>query len=150
MLAHHKCSSHLSPYNAIMIPLNCITYAAVFIPVTYSFHNWKPVSPTCLFLFCPSSHLLPLATILLFSVFIGLVLLFVFHLFCLLDSTYKWNNMYFSFSVWLFHLAEYPLGPSMLLQMARSHSFSQLSHTCTHTYTHTHTLRLLSCLGYCK
>ena len=33
-----------------------IPYGAPFIPATYSFLNWKPVSPTSLHPFCPSPH----------------------------------------------------------------------------------------------
>ena len=48
--AHHKCSYRLSPHNTITILL---TYAVPFIPVTYSFHNWKHESSTALHPFCP-------------------------------------------------------------------------------------------------
>ena len=39
--------------------IDYIPHAVPFIPVTYSFHNWKPVSPTPLHLFCPSPHPCP-------------------------------------------------------------------------------------------
>ena len=54
-----------------------IPYAVPFIPVTYSFHNWKPLSPTPLYLFCPSPHPTPLATSSLFSLFMSLFLLWL-------------------------------------------------------------------------
>ena len=41
-----------------------------FIPMTYLLHNWKPVSLTSFYVFCPFPTLFPLATISLFSVFI--------------------------------------------------------------------------------
>ena len=40
--------------------IDCIPCAAPFILVTYSFHYWKPVSPSSIHQFCPSSHSPPL------------------------------------------------------------------------------------------
>lgn len=56
---HQKCSYHLSPYNALQIN-DYVPYIVPFIPVTYSFHNWKSVSHTPLHPFCLSLHLAPL------------------------------------------------------------------------------------------
>ena len=60
-----------------------------------------------------------LATISLFSVSMSL---FLFFLFWFLGSAYKWKHVVVFFSD-LLHLAQYPLGSSASLQMARFHSF---------------------------
>ena len=54
----------------------CIPYAVPFLPMAYSSHNWKPVPLTPLHHFVHPSFPFPLAPIDLFSVFIGLILLF--------------------------------------------------------------------------
>ena len=68
--AHHKCSYHLSPYNAIIIsliisPILCLLFQWLISSITTSL---TPLPP-----FCPS----PLAIISLFYVFIGMILLFL-------------------------------------------------------------------------
>ena len=91
---HHQCSYVPSPYIAITISLTTFPSVAVsFIPMTYSFHNWKPVShpPSSISPICPPYFLL--ATISFFCVFIDMMLLFI----CLFDSTSEWNNMVFVF-----------------------------------------------------
>lgn len=79
---------------------------------------------------CPSpSHV---AAIRLFSVaeFVSVVCSFIW---ILLDSTYKLNQMYLSFSVWV-HWAWRLPGPSMFLQVAGSHSFSWPSGSTGHMH----------------
>ena len=49
------------------------------------------------------------------------------HLFCFLDSTYKWDLMAFVFLSNLFHITQYSLGPSTLSRVARFRSFLCLS-----------------------
>lgn len=72
--------------------IDFVPYAVPFIPVIYSFYNWKPVSPI------PFTYLAhpATATISLFSVF--LILLFVAYLF--LHSTYEWNPLVCVFLIW--------------------------------------------------
>ena len=54
-------------------------------------------------------------------------------MFYVLDSTYKWKRTIFVFlELNLFHLAWYSPGPSMLLQMAKFHSFLWLSSNRPH------------------
>ena len=57
-----------------------------------------------------------LATIILISVIYKSVCNFFVHLFCYLNSAYKWNHICL-FLPDLFHIAYYPLGPSMVLQV---------------------------------
>ena len=83
----------LHRYNII----NCIPYAVPFILVTYSFHNWKPVSPNSLHPCYPTPHPLPLATISFFTVFIVMIHLFVYSFL----RFHLWLESYLSFSVWL-------------------------------------------------
>ena len=52
----------------------------------------------------------------------------VLFLFCFLDSTYKRNQMYYSFFVWLISLITLP-SRSSLSQMTKLHSFLQLINT---------------------
>lgn len=79
-------------------------YALLFIPVTSPSHYWRPMSPSPLLPshLLPFSHfvhslpLSPLATTSWSSVFIVLILLFLFIHF-VLDSTCEWNYMVFLF-----------------------------------------------------
>ena len=57
--AHHKCSYHLSANNAITVPPTILPMLYLFVPVTYSFHNWKPVPPIPLNPFYRPLHPLP-------------------------------------------------------------------------------------------
>lgn len=54
-----KCSCPLSRPVALLLQYYCILYALLFIPVTYSFYDWSPVSPP-LHPFCPIPHHPPL------------------------------------------------------------------------------------------
>ena len=78
--------------------IDCIHYAMLFLPVTYSFHDWKLLSPSPLHPFCPpapSNHQ--------FSVCIALILLFTYSFFKIpFMSGIIW---YLSFSVWLISLS---------------------------------------------
>ena len=49
------------------------------------------------------------------------------HIFCILESTYKGNNL--AFVLLIISLSIIPLGPSKLLQMARYQSFLSLKHS---------------------
>ena len=132
--------------------------------MTFKFYNWDfaPHHPFCLF--CPSPLPFPLAITHLFSVSVSLFLPFCVCL--LLWFLFFFKIPYISEIIWylsfsdLFHLAQYPLGPSMLSQMARCHSFLWLSDIPL--YKHTPHLLYSSmdghfdvhvfgpCLGYCK
>jgi len=83
-----------------------------FIPGTYSFRNWKPVSSPP----PPIPNPFPLVTRSLFSVFIGLILLFVYS-FVLF---FRFHMSEISFQSDLLYLA-YVLDLSTLLQMTRVH-----------------------------
>lgn len=50
-----------------------IPYAVPLIPATHSFQDWKPVSPTALYSFCPSPLPSLLAPTSLFSVHTGVI-----------------------------------------------------------------------------
>lgn len=49
----YTCVCHLQQYYNI---IDYMLYALPFIPATYSFHQWKPISPTLLPSFFPSPH----------------------------------------------------------------------------------------------
>ena len=75
-----------------------IPYVMPFIPVTYSFHDWKPVSPSLLHPLCPSL-LSRLATTSWFSVFMGLFPLCLFGFFRLpiqmkSDGIFLYNTLW--------------------------------------------------------
>ena len=75
------------------------------------------------------------------------------HLYCFLNSTYKWYHILFS--DWLSSLSMIITGPSMLLQMVIFYSFFLLTNIplyIPHLYLFIcwWTLRLLSCTGCCK
>ena len=53
---HHKCSYHMTPHNAITISL--VIHAVPFIPMIYSFHNWKLVTPIPFIYFAHPPHAL--------------------------------------------------------------------------------------------
>ena len=96
--AYCMCSYHLSPYWAITIqlaifPMLCLLSlwfihsitGGLYLPFLFTWFTY---------LFLPHSLL---TTISLFSVFMGLFLLFCLfvHLFYILNSLYKWNNTVF-------------------------------------------------------
>ena len=87
--------------------------------------NWEEVVPRIFSL--PSAYLLPLWQA--SACYLYLWVWFCFVLFTylfFLDSTYKLNHMVFVFLSDLLRLLKYLLGPSMLSQMAKCHSFSLL------------------------
>ena len=72
---HHKCSyCLLHRYSSI---IDCIPYALLFIPMVSSLHNWRLVSFSPLYPFFSIPTLLPLVSIILFSLCIVLNLAFV-------------------------------------------------------------------------
>jgi len=96
--------------------------------------------PTLLHPFCSFPHPVRLANTSLFPVFESLLVSVFFvvvvysGLEVFLESTCKWNHMVFV-SVWLISLSLIPLGPSMLLQMVKSHSFLWLNNIPLYIYT---------------
>ena len=121
---HDKSSYHLSPYKVMTILLTIFSMLYIsslwliyfvtgslylLIPITYfTSPVWQPH-------FC--------------SLYLWVCFCFVlfFHLFCFLNSTYKWNQTVFVFLCLVTLLSIIPLHPSMSLQMARFHSFLWLS-----------------------
>ena len=72
------------------------------------------------------------------------VLFFICFYWCIfLDSTCEWNHRVFTILPDLFHFEKYPLGPSMLSQMARFYPCLWPSniplYIYTYIYIHTHT-----------
>ena len=98
--AQHKCSYHLSPYNAIIKPLTIF-------PILYLLILWLIYSITespYLSLPLPILHIpWPLSPLAITSLFSVSMLFFLLCLFCYIDSKYKWNHMVFIF-VWLISL----------------------------------------------
>ena len=107
--AYHKCSYHLSPYNAIIIPLQCsmlclsslwLTHSvsrSLFLSLTHFAHLPVPI---------PSAACHPAWPPPVCSLYLGVCFFFFFvvHLFCFLDFTCKWNHMAFVF-LWLLSLS---------------------------------------------
>ena len=99
-------------------------------PVTHLFCNWKfvPLDLPHIFHFSfqpllfSSNHLFALC------IYDFVLILFVTAFqFTVSDSTYKWNHTVFVFLHLTLHVAWYPLGPSMLLQIAGFPSFLWLN-----------------------
>ena len=151
-----KQKTHLAPYIVITILLTI--FFMLYFTSLWLFCNYQFVllNPFIFFTPTPLSHL---ATIKIFSVSMSLFLFFLFvylFIYYFLDCICKWKNMPFVFLCLTFHSVQYPFGSSMLLQMAKFHSFSWLSHIplyvcttslCVHLLM---TLRMLPYLGYCK
>lgn len=101
---------------------DCLPFAALFIHMTFSFHNWKPVSHAPLHPFCSLHHILPIGNhqvhLCIYRSGFAVCLLL-----CSLDATYKWITWYFSFSIWLISLSTIPSRSIHFVKMARSHSF---------------------------
>ena len=92
---------------------------AVFFMLTYLLYNWKFVSLNLPHLFHSPVTLSPLEPTSLYCFYwvcFGFVMFI--HLFCFLESTYKWDHMIFVFLCLTYSLAWYPLSPFMLLQIA--------------------------------
>lgn len=93
----------------------------------------------------PTPHPVPLAPLSSFSPYVS-VSVFSVHFFFFLDSAFKWNHVVsvdvrtYSPSI----LAWCLLGPSVLMQMARSHAFLWLSNIPPHTPRLFHSLLSLS------
>ena len=81
------------------------SYAVPFIPMTYSFHNRKPLSPTTLTLFCPS---LPPPPVWQRFMCLFLLLMFVYSFFFLFRFHMSGIIWYLSFSVWFISLSIIP------------------------------------------
>ena len=87
------------------------------------------------------------------SLWVGFCFVTFFHLFYFLNSTYKWKHTVFIFfCLFLFNWPQYPPDPSMLLQLAKFHSFLWFNNSpvyaCSYTHTHTHTHTLVSIEAY--
>ena len=116
----HKCSYHLSSYTTAKIsltifPMVCLLFPWIVQSITGRLYLQFP-SPV----FLTPQPLFPLATTILIFIFTDLIMLFVYLLF--FQISYELNYMIYFFPSELFNLAYYPLSPSMLLQMTRSHS----------------------------
>lgn len=70
------------------------------------------------------------------SLYLSICFWFCLFICFVLDSTYKWNHTVFVLLclTYLFHLVLYPLGPSILSQMARFHGLSWFIHACVYLY----------------
>ena len=95
--------------------IDYIPFAIYYILVTYLFYNWKFLPLTLLHLFCPHLFFLPLVTT-SFSISISLFLFcfvcsFGVFLFAFYVAPVSEMMSYLSFSVLLFLLAYYPVGP---------------------------------------
>ena len=131
---HNKSSSHLSPYKVItvLLTLYCI------IQTCNLFCNWNFVPLNPLHLFSLNSLpliLSPLANTSLFSVFMSLFLFFLNSFSLFFKFQCKLNHNIFLSPSDLFHIVKYPLGPSMVSQMARYHSDWWLSNILLYVYT---------------
>ena len=107
--------------------------AAECIPRAYLSHMWSPVPLSLLPLSCPSGlpspRWLPLAC----SLYLCLFLFCYIHLFYFLIP--RVITEYLSFSVFFISHTINPPGPSMLLQMARFHTFLWLSSIPLYIYS---------------
>lgn len=112
----------LSPYRTI----NAIVLVTVF-PILHSMsscliYNWMFVPFKFCYLLARTPTCFPLVTTSLFSESMSLFLFYGVSSFVFISrSTYEWNHMMFC-SLWL-HSAYWHLDSSMLLQMAKFHSF---------------------------
>ena len=138
---------------------DCIPQALHFSPVTYYFITGSLyLYPFCPFLSPPS--LFPLATATLSSVNEGSVPVLMFMCFHFQIPHINEIICYCLSLSDLFHLAYYSLGPLLLLQMARLHSFIWLSNiplcmyvVCIHhlySFIYGQILRLLLYVSYYK
>ena len=116
---HHNISSyHLSQYKGNS--LYYVPYAVDDIPITYIFYIWKSVLLTPFPILPLTSNPSSLETTNLISVYVRLLLFFIF---IFLDfNISKITGICFSL-YGLFHLNEYPIHPHILLEMARFHYF---------------------------
>lgn len=108
--------------------------AAYSIPSTYFFCKWKSVLPNLPHLFL-SSHILPSSNHLFILCIYDPVSVYLRLFVCFLDSTYKRKHIASAFLLSdLFHLAQFPLGPSMFSPMTKFHSLDGwVGLHCTHT-----------------
>ena len=106
---HGKSSYHLSPCKDIYIIIDNIPHLVHFISMTHLFCNWKFVPLNFPLLFLSSPHSPPLWQPPVCSLYLWVSFCFVMfvHLFCFLDSTYKWSHTVFGF-LWLISLSIIP------------------------------------------
>ena len=106
--------------------IDYIPYAVSFLSVTHSFRNWKPLSLIPPQLLCSSPHPPSLAAISFYIYRSDYTLSFSIHLFLRFHIEVKWYDVRFSLSNF-FHLALYPLAPSVLSQIAKMAKISYFS-----------------------
>ena len=120
-----------------------------FVSMTYSFFNWKPVSPTSLYLLAspqlpyPSGHHQFALCIYGFgSAFCSFIWFFRFHI---------WVKSHgVCLSIWLTSLSIIPFRSSILLWMTRAHPFYTHTLDLLYSFVYQWTLRLLLYLGHYK
>ena len=136
VMTHHH-TKLLRYYQLHFLCVHCI-------PETSLFYNRTllPISP--LYLFHKSPHLIPLCQLPVCSLYLKVC--FCFTLFFGLYIQVKSHGICLSLSN-IFNLAEYPLGSSMLPQMARFHSFYGRVFSTIYIYTHTHCV--YTCMYIC-
>lgn len=148
---HNKCSYHLPPYSGNRILLIVFSHTVHDIPVTYLFYNWKFVCFDPLHPF----HL-PHSILLLWQP--PICSLWIWALFCLFDSTYRWNHAEFVF-LWLFSLSIISSGSIYVVADGRISFFLWLGSIFSIVCVYINTSSFLSlrqwtlmspCLGYCK
>ena len=100
---HRDKSSNLSPYKVTTVLLTI--FLMLYITSRGLFYNWRFVPLPPLHLFCTLLHALPSANH-PFVLCIYESVLFVY-LFCILDSTHKWDHTVFFF-LWLISLSVIP------------------------------------------
>ena len=115
------------------MPFQITTILLTIFPVLCTLHPYDYSVTTSLYFLIPSPFSLihppstPLATVKMLSVSMSLFLFFLFNYFVIYFPHLSEIIWHLSFSD-LFYWAQYPLGPSMSMQMARFHSFLWLSH----------------------
>ena len=90
-------------HTKLLYIINCVPYTVCYIPVSCLFFYWTFAHFNPFLCLNHPPSLSPLATTKLFWVYFCF-LLFV-HLFCFLDSQYKWDHMVFVFFGWLISLS---------------------------------------------
>ena len=136
-----------------------IPHAVHFIPMTHLFYNWKFVPLNLPHLFHSSPHTPPLWQPPVCSLYLWVCFCFVtfVHLFCFLDSVYKWNHTVFVF-LWLISLNIIPSRSIDVVANGKDFILfcGWVIFHCVHTphllypFLYRWTLRLLLYLGYYK
>ena len=91
------CSSQVELPLSSYVTMDYVPYDVTSIPITCSFHERNPASPTPLHPFCHPPHFLPSSNHQFALCIYGSDSDLFVHLFCVLDFMYKWNPMAFVF-----------------------------------------------------